>query len=83
MCDNVLVAFSFFDFADEGAEPVIAYYSSMQYQGDDVVLLSVVNASPTVPTIIFVDERRGLGSLLRYSRRFQPLWIYLAGHTLK
>jgi len=55
VCHNVLVALPFFDVADEGAEPLIAYYSLIQqYQGEDIVLLGVVNACPTVPTIIFV-----------------------------
>ena len=54
---NVLVALPFFDVADEGAEPVIAYYGLMhQYQGEDIVLLGVVNAMHVVPSTIFMSK---------------------------
>jgi len=54
---NVLVALPFLDFANEGAEPVIAYYSlTQQYHDDDVVLLRVVEALPIVPSTIFMSK---------------------------
>ena len=54
---DVLVALPFFDSANEGAEPVIAYYGLMKrYQQEDTVLLSVVNASSTVPTMIEMSK---------------------------
>lgn len=54
---TVLVALPFFDVADSGAEPVIAYYSLTQpYQGEDTVLLRVVNALPVVPSTIFMSK---------------------------
>jgi len=57
LTQNVLVALPFFDSADEGAEPVIAYYSLIQqYQGEDIVLLSVVNVLSTVPRVIFMSK---------------------------
>jgi len=57
LTQNVLVALPFFDSIDEGAEPVIAYYSLIQqYQGEDIVLLSVVNVLSTVPRVIFMSK---------------------------
>ena len=54
---SVLVALPFFDVADEGAEPLIAYYSLIQqYQGEDIVLLGVVNAMVIVPSTIFMTK---------------------------
>jgi len=55
--NNILVALPFFDSADEGAEPVIAYYSlTDQYQGEDIVLLGVVNPMSIVPSTIFMSK---------------------------
>ena len=55
--NNVLVALPFFDVSDEGAEPIIAYYSlTSTYQGEDIVLLCVVNAMSMVPTQIFMAK---------------------------
>jgi hypothetical protein len=54
---NVLVALPFFDFADEGAEPIIAYYSLTKlYQGEDIILMYVVNAMPMVPNTIYMSK---------------------------
>lgn len=54
--NNVLVALPFWDITNEGAEPLIAYYSLLQeYHGEEVVLLGIVNAMPTIPTTIFIS----------------------------
>ena len=55
--DEILVALPFFDSANEGAEPTIAYYGlTQQYHGEDTVLLGVINATTIVPSRISMSK---------------------------